>query len=334
MDCGPERKRQKMEDHIQEKTSYSNTSECQISHLSLNWKANFEEQCLEGSVLLQVCVKPKVKTLTLDTRKLSIHSIHFLNAGAPPSAAQPLTYTFGEEDATFGTPLHINLPEGVGEKCTVAVEYSTAKGDECSALQWLPREQTAEKKHPFMFSQCQAIHARSLVPCMDAPGMKFTYDAVVSVPAPMRALMSAVDSGVFFDGVVEGRTWMRYAWQQKIPIPSYLLAICCGWLESVELGPRSKLYAEPCMVEAGAKEFEDTEKFLSTAEELLTPYEWGRYDLLLLPPSFPYGGMENPCLTFITPTLLAGDKSLAGVVAHEIAHSWSGNLVTNAVSFG
>ena len=332
MDASPERKRQKMDDHIQEKTSYGNSSECQISHLSLNWTANFKEHCLHGSALLTLSLKPNVTTVVLDTRKLTIHSIHLLSgSSSSSSSSQPLTYTLGEEDPTFGAPLRITLPQEVTRQCKIAVEYTTAKGDDCSALQWLPPEQTAEKKHPFMFSQCQAIHARSLVPCMDAPGLKFTYDAVVSVAAPMRALMSAVGTGVFFDKVEAGTTWMKYTWQQKIPIPSYLLAICCGWLAAKELGPRSTLYAEPSMVEEGAREFEDTEKFLSTAEELLTPYEWGRYDLLLLPPSFPYGGMENPCLSFITPTLLAGDKSLAGVVAHEIAHSWSGNLVTNAV---
>jgi len=178
---------------------------------------------------------------------------------------------------------------------------------------------------PFLAAR-QAIHARSFFPCQDTPGVKATYTAAVTVPDGLRALMSAIplDDGVPRDGGLR-----TYRFEQKVPIPSYLVALAVGALESRDIGPRSRVWSEPSMVDAGAHEFAETEAFLAAGEEVAGPYLWGRYDLLLLPPSFPYGGMENPCLTFVTPTLLAGDRSLANVVAHEIAHSWFGNLITN-----
>ncbi len=230
----------------------------------------------------------------------------------------------------FGSALTIVLPAdcSAGAYLTVVVNYQTAPG--ASALQWLPKEQTADKAHPYMFTQCQAIHARSLLPCQDSPSTKITYEARVVVPAWATALMSAVavEPAAGKDEAGGDGTKVFY-YQQSVPIPSYLIALAVGQLESRELGPRCRAWSEPSMVERVAWEFADTERFLSIAEDILTPYEWGRYDVLCLPPSFPYGGMENPCLTFVTPTLLAGDRSLADVVAHEISHSWTGNLVTN-----
>ncbi|KAL3321046.1 Leukotriene A-4 hydrolase [Cichlidogyrus casuarinus] len=175
---------------------------------------------------------------------------------------------------------------------------------------------TKDELQPFMFSQCQAIHARSIFPCQDTPSVKFTYSARVQSPENIVVLMSAVkkDAQLF---------------EQKIPIPSYLFSIAAGALASKSIGPRSCVWAEPSLVEESVNEFSQCEEMLKAAESFCGPYMWGVYDLLILPPSFPYGGMENPCLTFVTPTLLAGDRSLANVVAHEIAHSWTGNLVTN-----
>jgi leukotriene-A4 hydrolase len=231
-----------------------------------------------------------------------------------------------EAHPVMGSALTINLPGQGARALQVAVQYRTSPSS--SAVQWLRPEQTAGGKHPYLFTQCQAIHARALYPCQDTPAAKLTYGARVTVPAPLTALMSAIPVG---EGQPVGATGGKttFAFKQEVPIPPYLLALAVGNVEAREIGPRSKVWSEPEMVEAGAFEFSETEAFLKAAEEVAGPYVWGRYDLLLLPPSFPYGGMENPCLTFVTPTLLAGDRSQAHVVAHEIAHSWSGNLVTN-----
>ena len=221
------------------------------------------------------------------------------------------------------------------DKCKVSITYTTSSDPvQCTAAQWLPPSQTAGKVHPYLFTQCQAIHARSLVPCQDLPGAKFTYDAAVTVPAWATAVMSALPGEE--EKVHRGKKSKNgggskvFHFRQPVPIPSYLLALAVGELAGHDVSPRCRIYTEPSVLEAAAFEFSQTEDFLKAAEDLTgVEYPWTRYDLLVLPPSFPYGGMENPCLTFVTPTLLAGDRSLADVVAHEISHSWTGNLITN-----
>ncbi|VVC97010.1 unnamed protein product [Leptidea sinapis] len=207
--------------------------------------------------------------------------------------------------------LTVNAIEDINE-VKLRIKYKTSPS--ATALQWLEPKQTSGKKYPYMFSQCQPIHARSIMPCQDSPAVKFTYTAEVSAPENFSVLMSAIR-----DGSNNTKTTFR----QPVPIPSYLLAIAVGVLESRELGPRSHVWAEKEEIERSAWEFADTEKYLQAAEALCGPYQWTQYDLLVLPPSFPYGGMENPCLTF------AGDRSQADVIVHEIMHSWTGNLVTN-----
>eukprot|EP00929_Paragymnodinium_shiwhaense_P026722 TRINITY_DN15823_c0_g2_i1.p1 TRINITY_DN15823_c0_g2~~TRINITY_DN15823_c0_g2_i1.p1 ORF type:complete len:677 (+),score=162.98 TRINITY_DN15823_c0_g2_i1:52-2031(+) len=243
----------------------------------------------------------------------------------------------------LGTALRVTLAGGAaGQRVVVRIFYETAAPDDkgeggSTALQWLPPSQTAGKKFPYMFSQCQAIHARAMLPCQDTCECKATYNATVRCPAELNVLMSAIKTAGPEPAAEpewetpEGcsRAWTEHKFEQKLPIPVYLIAIACGELESRRVGPRSQVWSEPSMVEASAWEFADTEKLIAAGENLCGPYKWGVYDLLVLPPSFPYGGMENPCLTFVTPTLLAKDKSQVSVVAHEIAHSWSGNLVTN-----
>jgi len=243
----------------------------------------------------------------------------------------------------LGLALRVQLPGGSpGAKMVVRVVYATAApGPDgeggSSALQWLSPAQTAGKRYPYMFSQCQAIHARAMLPCQDTCECKATYSASVRCPAEVRSLMSALRVGEPEPAEEPewetpegcGKQWTRQKFEQSVPIPAYLVAIVCGALASRRVGPRTEVWSEPDMVNACAWEFEETEKFVAAGEALCGPYKWGIYDLLVLPPSFPYGGMENPCLTFVTPTLLAGDRSQVNVVAHEVSHSWSGNLVTN-----
>jgi aminopeptidase N len=221
-------------------------------------------------------------------------------------------------DQQLGSKLTIQAPQ---HPRAIRILYTTSPG--ASGLQWLPPAQTADKRQPFMFSQSESIHARSWVPLQDSPAIRFTYTAEVTAPKDTRVAMSAPNDPTH---ALNG----DFSFTQTHPIPSYLLAIAAGDLAVKETGPRSAVYAEPSVVGKAAHEFEDTEQMIRATEQLYGPYRWGRYDLLVLPPSFPYGGMENPNMTFATPTVLVGDKSLVSLVAHELAHSWSGNLVTAA----
>ncbi|KYR01028.1 leukotriene A4 hydrolase [Tieghemostelium lacteum] len=300
-------------------SSLSNAHECKVTSLKLVLEVDFKDSQLKGYVeVFSQILKDGVEYLALDTNKLNV-------VGVKDNCSNALQWKFGVEHEVFGKQLLVNIPENLrvsGKEFSARVYYNTTAAS--VALQWLTPEQTADKKHPYLFSQCQAIHARSLVPCQDTPSNKIKYQAEVTVAKELTALMSALSTGK-----TEGSTTSTYTFTQEIPVPTYLIAIVAGQLESREIGPRTKVWSEPSMVDAGAYEFANTEKFIAIGEDLLTPYVWGRYDILLLPPSFPYGGMENPLLTFVTPTLLAGDRSLENVVAHEIAHSWTGNLVTN-----
>ncbi|ORY07969.1 leukotriene A-4 hydrol [Basidiobolus meristosporus CBS 931.73] len=299
----------------------ANIEEVTTEHLHLDLKVDFEKQRLVGSVLLTLkTLAEQVHEVVLDTNHLVINGVY-----DGENQEKSYEYKLNEEDPKFGRSLTISLPNSLpaNQSLKVLVKYETTK--ECGALQWLQPSQTMGKEHPYLFTQCEAIHARSLVPCQDSPGVKITYSANIDTPAPLRALMSALRVNEEPEVVGDSRI---YKFEQKTTMPSYLIALVVGDLEGREIGPRSTVWSEPAMIEKCAWEFVDTEQFIKTGEELLTPYEWGCYDLLVLPGSFPYGGMENPCLTFVTPTLLAGDRSLVDVVAHEIAHSWMGNLVT------
>ncbi|XP_043569231.1 leukotriene A-4 hydrolase [Chiloscyllium plagiosum] len=305
---------------VMDNSSWTSVTDFTTRHLSLNLRVDFQSCRIAASAALTVeALRDGLSALILDTRDLKI-----LQATIN---GQEVKFTLGNKHSYKGTPLTISLPYKLlrGQHTVVEVIYETSP--EASALQWLTAEQTAGKKHPYLFSQCQAIHCRSMVPCQDTPSVKSTYYARVSVPKELVALMSANRDGELADNKDDSRK--IYCFQQMVPMPSYLIALVVGSLESRVIGPRSRVWSEKEMVDAAAYEFEETETMLKKAEELMGPYVWGQYDLLVLPPSFPYGGMENPCLTFVTPTLLAGDRSLSNVIAHEISHSWTGNLVTN-----
>ena len=291
--------------------SFANPNEIRVTHLSLDLTANFESKQLVGEVTLDVeRTKPENNTLVLDTRALEIQRVSVEGESVP--------FEMGETDPDLGTPLTITLPSAAN---SVTVAYSTSP--EASGVQWLTPAQTAGKKHPFLFTQAQAVHARSFIPLQDSPQVRVTYDATIKTPEALLAVMSASnDPTTERDG--------EYEFNMPQPIPSYLIALAIGDLEFKAMGERTGVYAEPALLESAAKEFEDTEAMLEVTEETYGPYQWDRYDLLILPPSFPFGGMENPRLSFITPTVIAGDKSLVSLIAHELAHSWSGNTVTNA----
>ncbi|KAI8469949.1 MAG: hypothetical protein J3K34DRAFT_454135 [Monoraphidium minutum] len=316
-------------------SSQSNYAEVKEVARHYELDVDFERSVIEGYAKITAEAVAPSSRLVLDTRGLAVARVEALPGGAP------LAFELGAPHRALGAALEITLPSGLqpGDKVEVGVRFCTSP--DASALQFLAPEMTAGGRHPYLFSQCQAIHARSMVPCQDTPAIKAPYTASVRVPAALTALMSAVpdggggDGGGGLPGVDAGgapaageRRTFRFT--QAVPIPSYLIALAAGELEARELSARSRVWSEPGVVDAAAYEFADTARYLDAGEEVAGPYVWGRYDLLLLPPSFPYGGMENPCLTFVTPTLLAGDRSLTNVVAHEIAHSWTGNLVTNA----
>lgn len=293
--------------------SFANPRKVAVTHVALDLDVNFGDRKVAGNATLTLDRRePAADTLVLDTRDLDIRAVTDADGG------QALGFTLGERDEHLGTPLRIELAPHTER---VRIEYATGEG--ATALQWLSPRQTAAGETPFLFTQSQAIHARSWIPLQDSPGVRVTYEARLRVPEGMRAVMSAEnDPGAALDGTFE--------FHMPQAVPPYLIALAVGELAFRSMGEETGVYAEPPLVEAAAAEFEDTQSMLETAESLYGPYRWGRYDLLILPPSFPFGGMENPRLSFITPTIIAGDKSLVGLIAHELAHSWSGNLVTNA----
>ncbi len=302
--------------------SFANSNEVVVKHLALDLSVNFESKTLSGKATLTLHHKKKTNKLVLDTRDLTIEKITLparLRRSGGDDKEIPATFTLGQEVKFLGKPLTVSITP---KTKSVTIYYATSL--KASALQWLEPSQTAGKEKPFLFTQSQAILARTWVPCQDGPGVRMTYSATIRTRPDLVAVMSAAgNSGTkSADGI--------YKFEMKQPIPSYLLALAVGDLEFRSLGNRSGVYAEPSIVEKSAYEFVDLEKMISAAEALYGPYRWERYDLLVLPPSFPFGGMENPRLTFATPTILAGDRSLVALVAHELAHSWSGNLVTNA----
>jgi leukotriene A-4 hydrolase/aminopeptidase len=297
--------------------SFSNPDEIVVKHVSLDLNVDFERKSLQGAATLNVERKSQAAaTIVLDARDLAVTRAE---ASIDGERYSETPFELGAADKNLGAPLRITVPESTK---SIRVHYSTSPG--ASGLQWLDPAQTAGKKQPFLYSQSEAIHARSWIPLQDSPGIRVTYDATIHTPEHLVAVMSAVM------GATSKGQHGEYKFEMPQAIPSYLIALAVGDLAFQPISDRTGVWSEPSVVGRAAKEFEDTEKMIQAVEPLYGPYRWGRYDLLVLPPSFPFGGMENPRLTFATPTVLAGDKSLVNLVAHELAHSWSGNLVTNA----
>ena len=295
--------------------SYARPDEARVTHVALDLRADFTKKTLSGTATLTLDVAPDAREVVLDTKDLAIEAV-------TAESGTALQHAFGGTDAILGAPLRIALPAGTRK---VTVRYSTSPT--AAALQWLLPQQTDGKKHPFLFSQGQAILTRTWIPTQDSPGIRQTYSARITVPAPLTAVMSAEQLTPAAPSTAAERT---FEFRLDRPVPAYLIALAVGDLEFRALGARTGVFTEPSVLDRAAHEFADMEQMVEAAERLYGPYRWGRFDVLVLPPSFPFGGMENPRLTFATPTLLAGDRSLTSVVAHELAHSWSGNLVTNA----
>ncbi|MCB9831366.1 MAG: M1 family metallopeptidase [Planctomycetes bacterium] len=294
--------------------SRSRPWEIRSTHLELELELDFEARKLRGRVIHHLRREPgcpKDAAFACDLRALEIRGAWAGREGDLRAATQRIV-----PGTDFGDGLEVALEPGDDR---VAIDFETTAAG--TGLQWLEPAQTAGRKAPFLFSQSQAIHARTWFPCQDSPGVRASYEARVRCPEGLEVVMSA-------EKLPAADGWQRFRLER--PIPSYLIAIAAGRLASAEIGPRSRVWAEPEQLDLAASEFVDTEKMIQTIEGLYGPYRWGRYDILVLPPSFPFGGMENPLLTFATPTILAGDRSLVALIAHELAHSWSGNLVTNA----
>ena len=297
--------------------SYAKPLEARVSNVDLELALDFDAKKVAGTAALDVIAKPGAKEVILDTKGLEI-------SGVTDGEGKPLKWNLGAADPEKGAPLTVSLA-GDGTQ-RVVVRYSSKP--DAAALQWLTPEQTAGKKHPYLLSQGQPTLNRTWIPTQDSPGVRQTWSATITAPEPLKVVMSGERLTPDGEAAGEGRRAFRFRMDK--PVAPYLIAIAAGDLAFRELGPRTGVWTEPAMLDRAAAELADTEKMVEAAEKLYGPYRWGRYDVIVLPPSFPYGGMENPTLTFLTPTFIAGDKSLVGLVAHELAHSWSGNLVTNA----
>jgi leukotriene-A4 hydrolase len=294
--------------------SYARPLEARVHHVALDLTVDFDAKRVGGTATLDIDRKADAKEIVLDDKGLEIESI-------TDGDKHPLQYKVGAADPKLGAPLTVAL--GPDTKRLI-IKYKSAP--DAGALQWLTPAQTAGKKKPYLFSQGQAIENRSWIPTQDSPGIRQTWEATIRVPAGLTAVMSAPKSA---EPITQGGESV-FSYKMDHSVAPYMIAIAVGDLAFRELGPRTGVWTEPVMLDRAAAELSDTEKMVEAAEKLYGPYRWGRYDVIVLPPAFPYGGMENPTLTFLTPTFIAGDKSLVGLVAHELAHSWSGNLVTNA----
>ncbi|XP_030853386.1 aminopeptidase B [Strongylocentrotus purpuratus] len=304
-------------DTTTDNTTASNFRHIKITHFHLGIKVDFSKKELAVKEVIDVKCLQKCDAVILDSHE-SIQISSIVDKSPPEADLQYEVKPF----TGYGSALHISRPcSEVGEEFKIEITYTVGKAP---GLCWLDPSQTAGKSKPYLYTQGQAVLNRSFFPCLDTPAVKSTYSATVHVPSGFAAVMSADQWGKDVSPDI-------FTFRMNQRIPSYLVALAVGDIASAQIGPRSNVWTEPCLLDKAQAEFSVVvEDYISTAERLFGPYVWGRYDILVMPPSFPFGGMENPCLTFVTPCLLVGDKSLTDVVMHEIAHSWFGNLVTNA----
>ncbi len=294
----------------QDAHSFAKPEECVISHAKFYFNIDFPSKTIHGKASYKLEKVKEAKELALDTRNLSIKNV-------TDQDGKKLKFNLHSEIKYLGKALIIQLKPETEE---VTVVYHTTEGSD--ALQWLNPEQTAGKNHPFLFTQGQAILSRTWIPVQDSPGIRFTWEADVQIQSDLLPLMSGTNPTMVNNNGL-------YHFEMNKPVPAYLIALTAGNLTFRSLGKNTGVYAEPESIASAAYEFAEIQNMLHAAEALYGKYLWDRYDVIVLPPSFPFGGMENPMLTFATPTILAGDRSLTSLIAHELAHSWSGNLVTN-----
>ncbi|HEY0116679.1 MAG TPA: M1 family aminopeptidase/hydrolase, partial [Allosphingosinicella sp.] len=295
--------------------SYARPDVARVTHVALDLALDFEAKRVEGTATLDILAAPGAREIILDSKGLQIQTV-------TDAAGRALPLVVGATDPAKGAPVTIQI----GDARRIVIRYRT--GPDAEALQWLAPEQTAGGRHPYLLSQGQPTLNRTWIPTQDSPGIRQTWEARVTAPEPLKVVMSG--DRLTPEGEAAGPGRRAYRFRMNNPVAPYLIAIAAGDIAFRPLGPRTGVWTEPAMMERAAAELVDTERMVEAAEALYGPYRWGRYDVIVLPPSFPYGGMENPTLTFLTPTFIAGDRSLVNLVAHELAHSWSGNLVTNA----
>ncbi|CAL1535860.1 unnamed protein product [Lymnaea stagnalis] len=312
------------QEDVDDVATCSNFKEVRTTHLHLDMTINFDDSKITGWLKLSLkSLVNELGTVILDAQKnLAISQIK------ETQSQNNLDFVI-EPFASYGTRLIIKLlkPKQKGETFDLEIEFVSNPGG--AGVSWLTPQQTADKKKPFMYTQGQSVLNRSIFPCQDTPAVKATYSAFVKVPEGFTAVMSA-NRNSFGDRENRAGDKNCFYFELTIPIPSYLIALAVGDIKSASIGPRSHVWAEPSVLDRAQREFDGIERFIQKGEELFGEYVWEKYDILIMPHSFPYGGMENPCLTFVTPCLVVGDKSMIDVAIHEITHSWFGNLVTNA----
>ncbi|CAL3967739.1 unnamed protein product [Diplocarpon coronariae] len=307
-------------------TTVSNYNYWKTKHTIADFAIDFKKQRLTGTVTLQLesVTDKDSEDIVLDTSFLDISDISL-------NGTKIKDWKVAERSEPYGSPLSVRIPGGASKGSVVELAITLATTDKCTSLQWLPPAQTGNKKYPYMFSQSQAIHNRSIFPCQDTPDVKSTYDFRIRSPLPVIASGLPTGASAFQHGENGEAGTLLYSFHQEIPMASYLFALASGDIATAAVGPRSLVSTGPEELSDAKWELEnDIEKYIEVAEKLVFPYKWTQYNVLVLPPSFPYGGMENPIFTFATPTIISGDRENIDVVAHELAHSWSGNLVSNA----
>jgi aminopeptidase N len=295
--------------YVNEPHSYAQPNEAVITHLDLDIDVDFDQEIINGKATYKIENYNSLE-IVLDTKFLVIEKVQ--------ADGKDTEFSLGEFDEHLGQPLEISIGK---ETKNITVYYSTT--DKTEALLWLSPQQTTDKTHPFLFTQGWPIFTRTWIPIQDSPQIRVTYNATVRVPLELMAVMSA-------ENPKEKSYNGEYHFKMEQPISLYLIALAVGDIEYKAISKRTGIYAEKSMVDKVHYEFSDMEKMVLSTENLYGKYDWEQFDVIVLPPSFPLAGMENPRLTFASPTLIAGDKSLTSVIVHELAHSWSGNLVTNA----